>query len=309
MTRVLKILFFGTPEPASEILETLIESDHEIVGVVTQPDKRRGRGKTLLPTPVKERAIQSNIEIFEPASKQELIECVERVQADVGVVVAYGRILPKLVLDHFEFGCINVHYSVLPRWRGAAPVERAILSGDSSSGVSIMKMDEGLDTGGVYAFRQVDILPQTNSISLFRSLNAIAGDLLTVVLNHLPSQKPISQTGEVTYAHKLEPYDFFFDSTTSVVDIDRKVRAGAGLKGAWTNLDGEKFRIASVSLPSMKQQEKETLIGTIDRTGKFVGCDGSLIFKTVQVAGKTVMDFSSWANGIPVEKFPIRLDA
>lgn len=307
MNAPLKIVFFGTPDPAREILEALIASNHEIVGVITQPDKRRGRGKTLMPTPVKESALTAEIEVYEPSSKAELIDCVDKTNADVGIVVAYGRILPAEVLEHFKFGCVNVHYSVLPRWRGAAPVERAILAGDETTGVSIMKMDEGLDTGPVYLHRRVDILPTTNSVSLFRSINAIAADLLLVVLDNLGLHQPIEQSGEQTYAHKLEAKDFFFDSTTSVFDIDKKVRAGALVKGAWTNVNNETFRIISASKPMASKVEKAD-VGTIDKRGRFVAIDGEIELKQVQVPGKQVMEFSAWANGVSPEKFPLRID-
>lgn len=308
MTSQLRILFFGTPEPARQIFENLAKSDHEIVGVVTQPDRRRGRGSKLISTPVKEAALELGIEVFEPNSKLELEECVLKTKADIGIVVAYGRILPKSILEHFPKGCINVHYSILPRWRGAAPVERAILAGDQSSGVSIMKMDEGLDTGGVYAYRSIDITNTTTSASLFRTMNAIAGDLLLVVLENLDSQSPLDQEGEPTYAAKLDQQDFFFDSNTSVVQVDRQIRAGSLVKGAWTYIGKEKFRIIAAGIPEIVESQNDS-IGNIDRSGRLWLADGSIVCNKIQTAGKPVLDFDAWANGISKELFPLKIDS
>ncbi|HMS25557.1 MAG TPA: methionyl-tRNA formyltransferase [Acidimicrobiia bacterium] len=317
MTSPLRIVFFGSPEPARDVLESLINSPHKIVAVITQPDKKRGRGSALIPTPVKELAIANDIEVFEPATKAEVYACVEKLKADVGVVVAYGRILSVEVLEHFSYGCINVHYSLLPRWRGAAPVERAILAGDNVSGVSIMKMEEGLDTGGVYAYRHVDIVSSTTSATLFRSMNAIARDLLLVVLDSIETQEPLAQVGEPTYAHKLDRQNFYFDSSTSAADVDRKVRAGALIKGAWTIIGEKQFRLieadfAGSNLATGLDPAKlpaKTEVGKISREGVLTCVDGTIICKKIQVEGKPVMEFSAWANGLSRELFPLHLPA
>lgn len=301
----MKIVFFGSPEPARIILAALLESPHEVVAVVTQPDKRRGRGTTKLPTPVKELAQQYSIEVFEPDSKIEVERVVRSVDADVGIVVAYGRILSASVLTSFRFGCINVHYSLLPRWRGAAPVERAILEGDTHSGISIMSMDEGLDTGPIYDAKEVDITDTTTSADLFNSLNAIAPEMLLNVIGNLDRIKPSLQAGEANYANKLSPNDFYFDTITSMDQIDRKVRAAAQLKGAWTTIEGEVFRLHRASIKPRLEAALD--VGDLDRQGLLKCIDGVLKCELVQVPGKPVMDFSSWANGVPVEKFPLRI--
>jgi len=261
-----RIVFFGSPDPAQEVLETLLDSDHTVVGVITQPDKKRGRGSALVPTPVKVTALKEGINVYEPATKSELSECVAKLTADVGVIVAYGKILPVDVLEHFPHGCINVHYSLLPRWRGAAPVERAILEGDRVSGVAIMNMEEGLDTGAVYATRQIDIEDTTTTTSLFASMNSVAGDLLLVVLDSLGTQSPSEQEGEPTYADKLKVDDFYFSATTSAVDVDRKIRAGSLVKGAWTLVGEDRIRITESGRPH-KSETPEEEVGTISRAG------------------------------------------
>lgn len=305
MTSPLRIVFFGSPAPAAHVLSSLIESHHEVVAVITQPDKRRGRGSTLMPTAVKEVAIKAGIVVHEPAKKADLVSVVDSLNADIGVVAAYGKILPESVLTRFRLGCINVHYSILPRWRGAAPVERAILAGDSVTGVTIMQMDEGLDTGPTYIYRQIDITPTTTTTTLFESMNVIAGDVLTLVLDSIEKEEPTPQEGEPNYADKLQPEDFFFDATTSADDLDRKIRAGSLVKGAWTNIDGEKFRILSGSI----SDEPAGKAGAISRDGIVTCSSGTYVCDEIQVPGKPVMEFSSWANGVVAERFPLKINS
>lgn len=309
MAKSLNILFFGTPEPAKHILSSLVESEHKVTGVITRTDKKRGRGSSLVATPVKELADESKIEVHEPNTNDELEQIVKQSKADVGIVVAYGRILKPAVLDHFKHGCINIHYSLLPKLRGAAPVERAILQGENVTGVSIMKMDEGLDTGDIYATRQVDIKSDTNTKSLFVSLNSVAGDLLLAVLDNLETTKPTPQSGEPSYAGKLEPKDFFFDQDTSCVDVDRRVRAAALIKGAWTNVDGQAFRIIDGTLLNNSPAKSGLTVGTINRDGRLVCSDGIYQCKKIQVPNKAVMNFEDWVNGVSKDKFPLKINS
>jgi methionyl-tRNA formyltransferase len=308
MSKPLRIAFFGSPEPARVVLSRLIESDHEVVAVITQPDKRRGRGSSMVPTVVKQLAVESYIDVFTPANKSELDDVVSSITADVGVVVAYGKIVSTHVLNHFPYGCLNIHYSLLPRWRGAAPVERSILAGDSVTGVSIMKMTEGLDEGPVYLQRQVDILSHTTTANLFESMNAISADMLDVVLASLDSDKPTEQNGDASYAHKLSKEDFSITHSTSVVDVDRRVRAGALIKGAHFLSGGESFRILHTGEPVMCDVVEDT-IGTLSESGVLTCHDGQIQCVTIQVPSKPAMDFQAWANGVDKSKFPLRIDA
>lgn len=302
----LKIVFFGTPEPSCSVLKGLLESDHEVVAVITQPDKRRGRGSSLLPTPVKLLANDHSLEVFTPNNKSELNEVVKNLKADIGIVVAYGRIVSTQVLEAFKYGCINVHYSLLPRWRGAAPVERAILAGDEISGVSIMQMDAGLDTGPVFVDRHIDIEKDTTTESLFNSMNAIAPELLLLVLDSLDSSETTEQQGVETYAHKLDKSDFYFDRSISVVELDRKIRASSYVKGAHTLVNGEVFRITNrVSFDLIDVDSH--LVGTISREGILYCHDGELVIDTVQVPGKVEMSFTSFANGVDQSRFPMEI--
>lgn len=302
----LKVVFFGTPQTACPVLSALVESEHEIVGVITQPDKRRGRGKALLPTPVKLLAQDNSLEVHTPETKEELDAVVSKMNADVGVVVAYGKIVSKNVLNAFKYGCINVHYSLLPRWRGAAPVERAILSGDEVTGVTIMKMDEGLDTGPIYIQRHIDIVEDTTSQSLFETMNLMGSELLLLVLDSLESAELQDQKGVETYAKKLEKEDFYFSAASSVSDVDRKVRAGSFVKGAYTHVGDEVFRI--ISTVSVEKKEIDiNNVGSISRDGVLTCNDGEIVIDTVQVPGKATMTFKAYANGVDQNKFPLQI--
>ena len=304
-----KIVFFGTPEQSGLILSSLIENGHEIVGVITAKDKRRSRGKTLYPTPVKRIALELGLNVYESELKSEIEEIVDKLvvekKAEVGVVVAFGQILTKKVLDLFKFGCINVHYSLLPRWRGAAPVERAILSGDEKSGISIMKMDIGLDTGDVYINRDIAIGDSTTSNDLFEKMGTVSKMLLNDVLIELENIAPIPQEGESTYAKKLSKQDFEVNAKDSIAEVSRKVRAGAMLKGAYVNSSVGSFRIIEIGI---FEEVLNDVVGLrIDRSGNLYSKDGVLPILKIQSENKAAMDFRQWANGVDKSKFDIEI--
>ncbi|MFN8015161.1 MAG: methionyl-tRNA formyltransferase [Acidimicrobiia bacterium] len=301
----LKIVFFGTPEPAKVILNELLNKGFNVEAVVTKPDKKRSRGSKLDPTPVKELALSHSIDVYEPNISSEISDIVQPLNADVAIVVAYGKILPKEVLEAFTYGCINVHYSLLPKLRGAAPVERAILNGDETTGVCIMKMDEGLDTGDIYASRQVDISPTDTTLSLFNILNNIACDLLPIVLEDIENQVPYPQEGEDSYANKLDKQDFYFDSSSSAQQIDRKIRAGSNVKGAWTTVNGEVFRVLTGRY--VTNATTQNSIGEIGIDGVIKFDDGQIEIKNIQVPSKPIMEFDAWKNGIDKEIFPLKI--
>lgn len=305
MSKPLDIVFFGTPNAAKVVLESLLDSQHNIVCVLTQPDKRRSRGKSLSPTEVKVFAEEKNVDVFTPSTKQEIEEIVCSLKADIGVVVAYGKILSENIINHFEYGCVNVHYSILPRWRGAAPIERAILEGDQVTGISIMKLTKGLDEGPIYASRQFDISDSATTLDVYNAMNTIAGDLLMLVLDSIEGQEPYEQQGEVTYAKKLENSDFYFDRDSSVKEIDRKLRAGVNLKGAHTKVFGDTFWIREID--SYELTDNSEGIGTIDRQGKLICRDGNIYISKIQVPSKPPMDFSQWINGVPKDQIPLKI--
>ena len=204
----LNIIFAGTPDFAAQHLQALLDSEHNVIAVYTQPDKPSGRGKKLQASPVKQLAEAHNIPVYQPKSlrKEEVQVELKALNADVMVVVAYGLILPESVLKAPKYGCLNVHGSILPRWRGAAPIQRAIWAGDSQTGVTIMQMDIGLDTGDMLYKVYTDILPTETSASLYQKLAELAPPALLEVLNGLENQqfKPEKQDDDLAnYAEKL----------------------------------------------------------------------------------------------------------
>lgn len=301
-----KIVFFGTPNPSCEILQSLFDNGHEILGVITGQDKRRGRGSKLYPTPVKELALKLGLDVFEPANKSEVETVVEDLVskgAEVGVIVAYGKILTRKVLDNFDYGCINVHYSLLPRWRGAAPVERSILAGDDQTGICIMKMAEELDAGPIFKSVSIPIDDITTSKNLFDQMAIEAKLALQDVLINIDNTNPVAQDGEVTYAHKLEKIDFEVHAQDTIQVMSQKVRAASLLKGAFFNSNIGAFRVLEVgSIESEKSSAAQ-----LDRQGNLTTPTGSLKVKIIQSENKPAMEFSSWANGINKDRFPIKI--
>lgn len=218
----MKIIFAGTPEFAAVILESLIHSSHEIVAVYTQPDRPAGRGRKLHESPVKELALKNQLPVFQPEKLKEPID----IEADVMVVAAYGLLLPSYVLEAPKYGCLNVHASLLPRWRGAAPIHRAILAGDKETGITIMQMEKGLDTGPMLHKVKCDILSQDNTKTLHDKLAAIGAKALLEVLNNPESFPPEKQDDSLaTYAKKIVKSETILDFAKPAVELERAVRA------------------------------------------------------------------------------------
>lgn len=232
-----RLVFLGSPEAAVPSLDALVEAGHEVAMVVTREDKRRGRGNSVAPTPVKTAALELGIPVSHSLSD------VMEVGADLAVVAAYGRIIPAALLAEIPF--LNVHFSLLPRWRGAAPVERAILAGDRVAGVCIMKLDEGLDTGDVYACRQMSLNDTITRSELTDQLAQMGAQLLVDLLaggvEGLP--EPVEQTGDPVYAAKIESDDLRIDWGGTIDEIRRKVR----LERAWTVFRGKRLIIGEVA--------------------------------------------------------------
>jgi methionyl-tRNA formyltransferase len=244
----LRIAFAGTPEFALPALNVLLDSSHAVVAVLTQPDRPKGRGRQLAASPVKLAAASRGVPVFQPLSlrtdsaRAELLDW----RLDVLVVVAYGLILPRAVLDLPRFGCINIHASLLPRWRGAAPIQRAILAGDSQTGVTIMQMDAGLDTGPMLLQRRIDITEAETAGSLQDRLAADGASALLEVLEKI-SQGSASSTAQptegISYAAKIEKAEALIDWARDVKDIDRQIRAFNPRPVAETRYEGEQLRI------------------------------------------------------------------
>jgi len=277
----MRLAFLGTPEPAVPILRALVDAGHDVVHVVTRPDRRRGRGSALSPSPINAAATALGIPVGHD------VDGVLAVGAELGVVVAYGRVIKPHVLA--ALAMLNVHFSLLPRWRGAAPVERALLAGDGETGVSIMGVVDELDAGPVYAAHRVPIGPRVTAVALRGELVDAGAELLVATLAR-PLPEPVPQHGETTYAAKLDPAELRLDWTRTAVELDRLVRVG----GAWTILRDRRLKVlAAEPVDSVSARAgPATLDGDRVTTG-----DGALRLVTVQPEGKAPMAWSDFANG------------
>jgi methionyl-tRNA formyltransferase len=269
-----KLVFFGTPAAAVVPFEALLAAGFDIPLVVTQPDRRRGRGGGTEPSPVKRAAESHGIEVVTPDRAREAIDAIRATGAGRGVVVAFGQLLPPALLDAFPKGLVNLHYSLLPRWRGAAPVERAILAGDTDTGVCVMDVEPTLDTGAVYARTVVAIGDDETAGELHARLTARGADLLVETLRDIDAIEPEPQLGESTYADKLTVAEFHLDLTRPATDLVRMVRAGNPRPGAWLDVDGARLKVWRAHAAA-----------------------GRLVPDEVQPEGKKPMPYAAWAAG------------
>ena len=288
----------GTPEFSVPALSALIEAGHEIACVYSQPPRPAGRGHKKRLSPIQELAESLDLDARQPSSLGEKTVQAEflSLNADVAVVVAYGLILPKPILSAPRLGCLNIHASLLPRWRGAAPIQRAILAGESETGITIMRIDDGLDTGPILAVERVPITKKTTATNLHDELANIGARLIVEVLSDdLPS--PVSQPEEgVTYAQKLDRAEGRIDWTRTSSEIDRRVRALNPWPGVWCELNSERLQILSV-----KPVNGSGVPGTVIAEPLIVACgEGALQIDQVQRAGRSKMPTADFVRGYPV---------
>ncbi len=283
----MRIIFMGTPDFAVPSLDALVAAGHDVCAVYSQPPRPAGRGKSLTPSPVHRRADELGIAVRTPVSLRdaEAQDEFAALNADVAIVAAYGLILPRPILDAPRLGCINVHASVLPRWRGAAPVQRAILAGDAETGVTIMRMGTGLDTGPMLAVVKTPVDGKTGG-GLTTELARIGADLLVQVLRDLNAHPPIEQPADgVTYASKTDKAESRLDFTRTAIEVERQVRAFAPAPGAFFEHGGERFRILAADLI-----EAQGAPGTVLDDALTIACaNGALRVRTIQRAGKSAM--------------------
>jgi methionyl-tRNA formyltransferase len=289
-----RVVFFGTPADAVPSLEALHAAGHEIALVVTQPDKRRGRGSEPSPSPVRAAADALELPVRTPQKAREVVDEVAASGAELGVVVAFGQLLPPALLEALPHGFVNVHFSLLPRWRGAAPVERAVLAGDRETGVCIMALEAGLDTGPVFACERTPIGAQETAGELRARLVGLGTELLVATLPRVPESKPAPQTGEPTYAEKLTVEEFALDWERSAEELARVVRAGNPRPGAWTTDHGTRLKLwraralsAGIDAPP----------GTVFGHTRVATGDGALELVEVQPEGRRAMDANAWLAG------------
>lgn len=282
----MKIVFAGTPEFAARALAALYEAGHDIPLVLTQPDRPAGRGMTLQASPVKQLALSRGSEVFQPLTlKDEAAQEKLRLLApDVMVVAAYGLILPQAVLDIPRHGCLNIHASLLPRWRGAAPIHRAILAGDAESGVCIMQMEAGLDTGPVLLSATTPITAQDTSQTLHDKLAVQGAQLIVSALQRLPLPAVAQPEAGVTYAAKLDKSEAPLDWRRPAAELDRQIRAFTPFPGTTAVLDGAPLKVWA-ALPRSESGAPGTVLAA-DKHGILVACgSGSLLLTELQKAG------------------------
>ena len=237
----MRLIFAGTPEFAAQALQAIVVAGHDVALVLTQPDRPAGRGMTLQPSAVKKVALEHGIEVFQPLTLKdtEAQAKIAAIGAEVMVVAAYGLILPQAVLDMPRFGCINIHGSLLPRWRGAAPIQRALLAGDTKTGVCIMQMEAGLDTGPVLLRGAFAIEATDTTATLHDRLAGLGARLIVEALGKLPLPTEPQPTEGITYAHKIEKAEALIDWTKSAAELDRHIRAFNPFPGAQAVLGGQ----------------------------------------------------------------------
>ena len=292
----------GTPEFAVPSLRALIEVGENVVAIVTQPDKPRGRGKKLTPPPVREAALKHNIPVFQPEKIKDepFITAISNFSPDVIAVVAYGKILPKAILDIPPKGCINVHASILPKYRGAAPINWAIINGEKETGITTMLLDEGMDTGDMLLTEKVEIRDDDTASSLHDRLKYIGADLLIKTIKGIKSEtiRPIPQDdSQATYAPMLKKEDGRIDWTMKAEEIKNLIRGFFPWPGAYTRWDGKQIKIFKAEVEAGVKEEPGTVIN-ITTEGIFVATGkGILLIKELQPESKNKMTASEFVKG------------
>lgn len=298
----MRIIFAGTPDFAARHLDALLTSEHEVVGVFTQPDRPAGRGNKLTPSPVKTLALEHGIPVFQPKSLRpaESQQLVAELNADVMVVVAYGLILPQAVLEMPKLGCINVHGSLLPRWRGAAPIQRSLWAGDSQTGITIMQMDVGLDTGNMLHKIECDIEPQDTSATLYNKLAELGPTGMLATLQQLAegtARPEVQDEALVTYAEKLSKEEARLDWSLSAKQLERCIRAFNPWPMSYFVIDEQPVKVWQAEV---LDQQTSAQPGTIIAAGKagiqVATSDGILNILQLQPAGKKAMSVQDILN-------------
>ena len=316
----MRIIFMGTPDFAEESLKAIYDAEHQIIGVVTNPDRPKGRGMKMIPSPVKEFAIKNNLEIYQPEKvkkNEEFIKQIKDLKPDVICVVAYGKILPKEILEIPKFGCINVHASLLPKYRGAAPIQWAVLNGDKITGVTTMYMDVGMDTGDMILKQEVDIGEDETTGELWNKLKEVGGKLLVKTLKMIekgiaPREK---QGNDYTLAPMLTKDMAKIDwNNKTVLEIKNLVRGLNPIMGAYTFLNGKKIKLWKVCIAkedeiyveNMNFLRNGTVIVSDPRDGLYIKAKDGII-KVLEIQGENSkkMSIGQYLNGNVINEFEI----
>ena len=309
----MKVIFMGTPDFAVGTLEARHEAGHEITLVVSQPDKPKGRGHALQPTPVKAAAEHLGLPVFQPAKVREAADMLEQTPADVIVVAAFGQLIPSRILHMKKFGCVNVHASLLPKYRGAAPIQWAVIDGEKESGVTIMQMDEGLDTGDMLLVKKYKLDKKETGGSLFDKLASFGGPMILEVLEQAQEGKlnPVKQDdSKHTYAKMLSKATGDIDFTKTAVEIERLIRGLNPWPSAFTLIHGKMLKIWEADVLSGEAVQKYDMadlepghIAYVDKNKMLISTEeGYLDVKEVQLEGKKRMEISAFLRGYKVEK-------
>ena len=308
----LRIIFAGTPDFAAQHLQALLNTDHQVVAVYSQPDRPAGRGRKLTASPVKQVALEHDIDVQQPLSLKDADAQAQLAsyQADIMVVVAYGLLLPQVVLDTPRLGCINVHGSLLPRWRGAAPVERAMLAGDAETGVTIMQMDEGLDTGAMLMIAKTSITASHTTGTLTDELEMLGAKTLIATLSALPAllNEAVDQPEDgITYAHKISKTEAIIDWSQSTANITQKIRALNPAPGCFTLLGDQRIKLweaGAVSNDGGANSAPGTII-SLNKEGLIVSTgDGLVSISRLQLPNKKPLSIADIVNGNPAPLSP-----
>jgi methionyl-tRNA formyltransferase len=298
----MRLIFAGTPEFAAQALTAIVAAGHQVALVLTQPDRPAGRGMALQPSAVKKVALEHGIEVFQPPTLKdaEAQAKIAGVGAEAMVVAAYGLILPQAVLDLPRYGCLNIHGSLLPRWRGAAPIQRALLAGDAETGVCIMQMEAGLDTGPVLLRGVFPIEAGDTTATLHDRLAALGAELIVEALGQLPLPAESQPAEGVTYAHKIEKAEALIDWSRSAAELDRHIRAFNPFPGAQASFGGQTVKLWQAK-PVAGQGEKGRILA-VDRSIVVVACgDGALAISELQKAGGKRLPVQQFLAGHPLK--------
>ncbi len=303
----MKVLFMGTPDFAVGALEAIIRAGHQVVGVVTQPDKPKGRGKEMQFPPVKECAVKHNIPVFQPVKvkEQEAVETLRTFDADIFVVAAFGQILSKEILEMPKFGCVNIHASLLPKYRGAAPIQWAVINGEKESGVTIMQMNEGLDTGDMLMKKAVVLEEKETGESLFDKLSQIGAELIVEALPKIEAGELVPEKqdeAKSSYAGRLTKSLGKIDWSDSAVAIERLIRGLNSWPSAYTSFHGKTLKIWEADVTAGDETKNPGVVLEVTKDTIVVNTkDGALALKSVQLEGKKRMAVKDFLLGYKVE--------
>jgi len=305
----MKIIFMGTPDFSVPTLQNIIDSKHEVIGVVTQPDKPKGRGKHMYAPPIKELARKYDIPVYQPKKvrEEQFIKILKELNPDIIVVIAFGQILPKEILELPKYGCINVHASLLPKYRGAAPIQWSIINGEKQTGVTTMYMDVGLDTGDMLLKEVVEISEDETGGSLHDKLSQVGGKLLIETLDKIEKgtiERIKQNDEESTYAPILKKSLGNIKWSQSATEIERLIRGLNPWPSAYTVLDGKMLKIWNAEVVSLKNKNNKpgTICEIIKDKGIIVSCgEDGLLITELQLQGKKRMDTPSFLRGANIE--------